>query len=569
MCSVILVRIFARVRTTGAKAREVRGKPLDVARELLREGKLDEVVAWVDALAKRNSQLELLVAALKARRNKAEGVSKEQLSLALEELAQIVKTGGDVDTAIDAANEALKKAAEDNGGRPEVTKPPPQPALRRPPPPGLRRVKNPILVPDRERACPSCGTARKTVAFETTEVVDLIEAEVIVRLDEREVCACPKCDAELARAPLGDKVVVGGSYGSQLVASLVVGKYADGLPLHRQHEMLRRLGFDMPSSSMADQITWSTDLLAPIWRGLFEVARASLLLHVDATSMPVRDKATKGAVHLGALWGYVGADADGPLCAVYLFTSTGKKVGQREGEVGPEDFLLEREGWVVADAGSVFDASFEREDLIEIGCNMHGRRYFVKALEAGDKRAAVAIAAFRAIYDVEDSCKDASAIERQRVREERSRPVYDKLLEWARLLRHVEPPESLLAKAIGYLLNHAVALTRFLDDGRVPIDNGVVERLHRDVAILRNNCLFAGSNAGGKRAAIALSIIGTCEMLDINPMEYLASVLPELTWSTAPERALRALLPATWKAKRDAILASSSAAVASPPPLDA
>ena len=162
---------------------------------------------------------------------------------------------------------------------------------------------------------------------------------MIVRLDEREVCACPKCDAEMVRAPLGDKVVVGGAYGSQLVASLVVGKYADGLPLYRQHEILKRLGFDMPSSSMADQITWSTDLLAPIWRGLIEVARASLLLHVDATSMPVRDKETKGAVHLGALWGYVGSDADGPLCAVYLFTSTGKKVGQRDGEIGPGGVL--------------------------------------------------------------------------------------------------------------------------------------------------------------------------------------------------------------------------------------
>jgi transposase len=403
-------------------------------------------------------------------------------------------------------------------------------------------------VPAAERACPSCGTERKTVTFETTEVVDLIPAEVIVRLDVREVCACPKCDAEMVRAPHGDKVVVGGAYGSQLVAWLLIGKYADGLPLHRQHEVLKRLGFDMPSSSMADQITWATDLLAPIWRGLIEVARASLLLHVDATSMPVRDKETKGAVHLGALWGYVGSDADGPLCAVYLFTSTGKKVGQRDGEIGPEEFLLEREGFVVADAGSVFDASFEREDLIEIGCNMHARRYFVKAFEAGDKRAAVAIAAFRALYDIEDACREMDAAERQRVRAAKSRPVYDKLLEWARLHRRVEPPESLLAKALGYLHNNETALTRFLDDGRLPIDNGVVERLHRDVAILRNNCLFAGSYAGGQRAAIALSIIGTCEMLEINPMEYLANVLPELARSNAPERELRALLPAAWKA---------------------
>ena len=146
-------------------------------------------------------------------------------------------------------------------------------------------MKNPIRVPPAERPCPRCGTERKTVDFETTEVVDLIPAEVIVRVDEREVCACPKCDGAMERAPQGDKVIVGGTYGSQLVASLVVGKYADGLPLHRQREMLKRLHFDMPSSSMADQITWATDLLQPIWRGLIEVARAALLLHVDALTM--------------------------------------------------------------------------------------------------------------------------------------------------------------------------------------------------------------------------------------------------------------------------------------------
>jgi transposase len=325
----------------------------------------------------------------------------------------------------------------------------------------------------------------------------------------------------------------------------------------------------MPSSSMADQITWATDLLQPIWRGLIEVARAAFLLHVDATSMPVRDKETKGNVELGSLWGYVGADTDGEQCAVYLFTSTGKKKGQRVEEIGPEEFLLECEGFVVADAGSVFDMSFKREELIEVGCNMHARRYFVKALEAGDKRAAAAIAAFRALYDVEDECRSGSVDDRTRLRAERSRPVYEKLLAWAELLRASEPPESKLAKAVSYLDNHRVALTRFLDDGRLPIDNGPVERQHRDVAILRKNCLFAGSYAGGHRAAIALTVINTCEMLGINPMEYLASVLPELARSTASEIARRELLPAAWRAARDAAAASETNGPSASPTTDA
>jgi transposase len=110
------------------------------------------------------------------------------------------------------------------------------------------------------------GAARKCVCHETTEVIDLIPAEVIVRLDKREVLACPECDAQMVRAPMGDKVVDGGAYGSRLVADLVVGKYRDGLPLHRQGQILKRLGLDMPSSSMADQIRWATDLLRPVWQ---------------------------------------------------------------------------------------------------------------------------------------------------------------------------------------------------------------------------------------------------------------------------------------------------------------
>jgi transposase len=118
-----------------------------------------------------------------------------------------------------------------------------------------------------------------------------------------------------------------------------------------------------------------------------------------------------------------------------------------------------------ADAAAVFDASFQREDLIEVGCNMHGRRYFVKALDAGDKRAAHPIAAFRALYDVEADARALDDDARLALRQSRSRPIYDELVRWCRTYEPTEPPSSLLGKAIGYLLNHQLALMRFLDDG--------------------------------------------------------------------------------------------------------
>jgi transposase len=264
---------------------------------------------------------------------------------------------------------------------------------------------------------------------------------------------------------------------------------------------------------------------------------------------PVRDQDSPRGIVTGTLWGYVGIGAG--VHAVYLYTSTGKKVGQREGEVGPEDFLRGRQGYTVADAASIFDLSFRRPELIEIGCNMHARRYFVKALDAGDTRAAVPIAAFQALYAVEDAVRDADDATRLDERQRRSKPVYDELVAWSEVHRPMEPPSSLLGRAVGYLLNHRLALMRFLDDGIVPIDNGVVERLHRRPAVGRRNYLFAGSHAGAERAAIAYSVLASCHLVGVNQNDYLADILPRLARGPiSVARDIPPMLPAAWKNAR-------------------
>lgn len=518
----------------------LRGGVIDMLGELLKGGRTDDVIALFTKLVARNRELELLLGKLRDSKNRGERVSKAQLALALEELRK------SSDEALADANRVLEKTADENGGRPERTKPPQQPAVRRKPSPKLRRVDNPIPVPEGERPCPVCGAARKCVQHEITEVVDLIPAEVIVRRDMREVLACGDCDAEMVRAPMGDKVIEAGAYGSRLVADLVVGKYRDALPLHRQGQILERLGLSMPISSMSDQITWATDLLRPIWRSLQERVLAAKVLHVDGTGLPVRDRDGPRGIVTGALWGYVG-DRDS---AAYLYTSTGKKVGQRDGEVGPEEFLALRRGPIVADAANLFDHTFSDGVRVEIGCNMHGRRYFVKALDAGDVRAAVPIAAFQALYDVEDAARDLDDAGRLAERQRRSKPVYTELVAWCETYQPREPPTSLLGKAIQYLRHHRVALTRFLDNGALPIDNGIVERLHRQPAIGRRNYLFAGSHAAAERAAIAYSVLGTCALLDVNPIEYVADVLPRLARGVAIARDIPPMMPAAWKAAR-------------------
>lgn len=529
-------------------ARTTRGKVLDMLKGLLAERRDEEVIALVAQLVARNANLELLLAKLREKKNRGEHVASSQLALFLAEL----KEQTTAESALGDADQKLEDSANANGGRPEGPKPPPRPPLRRPPPPGLRRVKNPIDVPQEERACPQCGSDRRCVFHETTEVIELIPAEVIVRQDIREVLACDTCDAEMQRAPMGDKVVAGGAYGSTLVATLVVGKYKDGLPLYRQSEMLERLGLPMPSSSMSEQIQWATDLLRPIWRGLLDDVRGAHVLHVDATSLPVRDKDTPKSLATGSLWGYVGVNGDAQS-AVYLYTSTGKRVGQREGEIGPLQFLAARKGFIVADAAGLFDPLFHGDERVEVGCNMHARRYFFKALDAGDKRAAPPIAAFKALYEIEACQKGAPPEALLDQRRRHSKPVYDELLAWCRTYQPHEPPSSLLGKAVQYLLNHQRALTRFLDDATLPIDNGIVERLHRIPALTRKAYIFAGSHAGAERAAIAYSILGSCHLADVNPVEYLADVLPRLARDgVVLARDVPAMLPAAWKRARSA-----------------
>jgi transposase len=533
--------------------KELRGELLDVFKELLASRCDDEVIALFAKLVSRNKELEILLS--KLRRNKSEHISPGQLDLFLAELRKQMPA-----TPLADANEKLEEAVKKNGGRPDKPKPPKQPAVRRPLPPGLPRVENRILVPQSERPCAKCGGERKCVCFETTPVVELIPAKVIVRLDMREILACGTCDAEMQRAPMGDKVVTGGAYGSRLVATLVVDKYKFGLPLYRQGEKFESLGLLIPSSSMADQIMWATDLLRPVWRGLIDDVRGAHVMHVDSTSLPVRDKDSPKGIVVGSLWGYVGDETH----AVYLYTSTGKRFGQRVGELGPAQMLQKRAElgklFVVADASSIFDKSFVTTQLIEIGCNMHARRYFIKALDANDARAAIPIAAFKALYDVEACVHDASPEQKHAERQRRSKPVYEQLIAWCLAYQPSERPSSLLGKAIQYLLNHRIELTRYLDDGTLPIDNGIVERLHRIPAITRMNFLFAGSHAGGERAAIAYSIIGSCELLGVDPVEYLADVLPRLARDGVILADVGALLPAAWKKAR------AAAESARPPP---
>jgi transposase len=536
-----------------------RGEVLDVLRELLDGGRSDEVVELVRKLVVRNSDLERRLAQALGRGRKNEGVSKAQLLLLLDELARGEDAAGEAAPPAELAEADQKlrdksgiddPSADDEDRR--TREPRRQPPLRKPAPVHLPRVDNVIAVPESQRACPKCGAARKCIGHDVTEVIELVPAQVIVRRDLREKLACEPCEGELVRAPNGDKVVSGGKLGSTLVGELLVEKYDDGLPLHRQKARYARRGLDISVSTLADQVTWATDLLRPLWRAAITEVLGAAVMHLDGTSLPVLDRDAAAGKRLGALWGYVGDQS----VAAYVYTSTAKKNAQRPGEIGPEEMLALRRGYTVADASNLFDTSFAREGLIECGCNMHARRYYTKALDVGDTRAALPIAAYKKLYEIEAEIRAHDAEQRRAARQERSKPVFDELVAWAETHKPHEPPSTPMGAALRYMTNHRVALGRFLEAGEVPIDNGIVERLHVRAALTRKNYLFAGSDAGGDRAAIAYTILGSCRLAGVNPIEYLADVLPRLS------RRIRildlpTLLPHAWQAARTAIPAQN------------
>ena len=276
---------------------ELRGDVLEVLQALLAEGHSSEVVALLMKLVSRNSELEKRLAQLLSGGRKNDGVSSAQLKLFLESLEKLSDeaAGGPEGKA---ADQKLRDSSGVDQKEGKQTKPPKQPSLRKPAPPHLRHIENLILVPAGERGCPKCGKERDCIGHEVTEVIELIPAEVVVRVDKKEKLACRPCDGELVRASSGDKVVSGGKLGPGLVAELLVDKYDDGLPLHRQKRRFERMGLVLPVSTLADQVTGSTDLLRPIWRAAVQAVLAAEIMHLDGTGLPVLDRSAVGGKHL-------------------------------------------------------------------------------------------------------------------------------------------------------------------------------------------------------------------------------------------------------------------------------
>jgi transposase len=359
---------------------------------------------------------------------------------------------------------------------------------------------------------------------DVTEVLEMVPARFKVVRHVRPKFSCRACET-ITQAPMPSLPIERGRPGAGLLAHVLVGKYADHLPLYRQAEIYARDGVDLDRSTLADWVGKAAWLLRPLVEALGrEVTRAERLF-ADDTPVPVLAPGTS-KTRTGRLWAYVRDDrpfgGKAPPAALYRYTP------DRRGE-HPRRHLEAFSGFLQADGYAGFKGLYDTGRISEVACWAHVRRKFFDVHQAnGSTLAREALDRIAALYAIEQDIGGRPPSERQRVRQARAGPLLVGLKAWLEASHPRVSGKSELAAAMRYALSRWPALIRYCDDGRLEIDNNAVERAIRPLALGRKNYLFAGSDAGGERAAAIYSLIETAKLNGLDPEAYLRDVLARI-----------------------------------------
>ena len=320
---------------------------------------------------------------------------------------------------------------------------------------------------------------------------------------------------------------------------------ATHLPLHRQEGIFARSGITLSRRTLCDWVAVVADLVAPIVGEMKRTVLASHVIHSDDTPITVQDRGHPGGSRRGYLWVYEGDEGD----LVYDYTPS-------RGRAGPLAFLAGYHGYLQADAYAGYDEMFTTGAVTEVGCWAHARRYVFEAVQTALEPATHLLALIRRLYAIEGEAHAAAldAPGRHALRVTESRPVLALIEEQIATLTPTVLPKSPFGEALGYLRRQWRALRRYTEDGALAIDNNAAERALRLVAVGRKNWMFAGSDAGGRRAALLYSLVGTCKHLGVDPFAYFRDVIGQV--ATHPMRRIAELTPRGWQAQRLAALAA-------------
>src|ERR1700720_637011 len=487
---------------------------------------------------------EVLIAKLRfqlARYRRAEfGRSSEQLARGADQLELAIETlEADQVERIAAVSPVMAAAIE---AASEAQKP-----ARRPLPEHLPRES---ILHQAPHACPSCGSPLRRIGEDVTETLDYVPGRFKVVQHVREKLSCRACDIIVA-APAPDHAIARGRAGAGLLAHIVVSKYDDHLPLYRQAEIFAREGVNLETSTLAGWVGATAAALAPLIDALAADVMASDTLHVDDTPVPVLAPGT-GKTKTGRLWVYVRDErpfaGTRPPAALFFYSP------DRKGE-HPRAHLKAFRGTIHVDGYAGFNELFAGNRIVEAACWAHVRRKFFDVHAAtASPIAKEALERIGKLYEIEKDIKGFLPDHRRRERQQRSKPVATALAAWADEIRCKLSRKSELAAAFRYMRARWAALIRCFDDGRLALDNNPAERALRCVAIGRKNYLFAGSDAGGRRAGAMYSLVESAKLNGLNPQHYLADVLARI--ADHPARHIHELLPWHWQPINGALAAA-------------
>jgi len=373
------------------------------------------------------------------------------------------------------------------------------------------------------------------IGEEKTEELEYLPPELYVKQYIRAKYAKPEGEG-LVIAALPARPIDKGIAGPGLLAHVLISKFVDHLPLYRQQQQFRRQKVEIAESTLGGWVKACGEVLLPLYETQRALVQQSSYIMVDETPLPVLDRTKPGKTHLGYHWVY-----HDPIAKLVWFDY---RPGRSR--AGPNDVLKNFRGYLQCDGYTGYEDILARPSVVGVGCFAHARRHFEQAQDSDRERAEWLLMQLQALYRLERQAREAqmSFEERHALRQAHALPILAEIRAWLGANSVAVLPKSAIGKAIGYMLGQWAKLEAYTRDGRLEIDNNLVENAIRPVALGRKNYLFAGSHEGAKRAAIIYSLVATAKLHNVEPFVYLKDVLTRI--SAHPHHKLAELLPQNW-----------------------
>lgn len=428
-------------------------------------------------------------------------------------------------------------------------------AGRKPLPADLPRIEVIHDIPESEKQC-ACGTPLSRIGEEVCEKLDIIPAKVRVIRHIRYKYACKGCegvesDAPTVRiAPLPPQLIPKTMATAGLLAHIVVSKFEDALPFHRQSKQLARLGIDLPRATLCNWARQVAERASPLADLMDRAIREGPIVNIDETTVQVLQEPGRSDTQKSYMWIFRGGDPERPVLR-YQYHPT------RAGSV-PTSYLAGFKGYVQTDGYNGYDALGRKAGIVMVGCWAHARRKFHDVLQAAGPQVAkrrlaaeVALEFIGKLYRVEKEtrAKELPPPALCELRQQQAQPVLEEFKHWLEENAPLTPPGGLLGKAIGYTLNQWPRLIAYLQDGRLRPDNNLVENAIRPFVVGRKNWLFSGHPRGAAASAFLYSLIETAKANGLKPYAYMRYLFDRLPLATT-EDDYRSLLPPYMDASR-------------------